>query len=144
MHYKRAIYLCGLPVLSSHKPPSSCRLGNKCYHFLLFSMSLRDDTSTGMYKTLTQPPGKRALSRRLLRVYCCPCRLIMFVRCLHIIVLSFWTQISLNITFDIGFYPVVDIMVSSWRAFQWEVLEQICTCLCVYNIWQVWENGIVC
>lgn len=47
----------------------------------------------------------------------------VFVRSLHTIVLSFWTQISINFILDIGFYPVVDARHFSWWASQQEVLE---------------------
>lgn len=53
----------------------------------------------------------------------------VFIRHLHATVLSLWTQISVNIKFDIGFYPVVDIRHFSWRASQQEALEQTSTCI---------------
>lgn len=46
-----------------------------------------------------------------------------FVRSLHTIVLSFWTQIAINFILDIGFYPVVDVRRFIWWASQQEVLE---------------------
>lgn len=59
---------------------------------------------------------------------------IAFIRRLHTIVLSFWTQISVNIMFDIGFYPAVDIMLSSWRHPNrrfWSSPARVCVCMCI-------------